>query len=247
MAIKKDIQLNIVEGKKSDVSIDMTGKRFGRLLVLKFIGVHRTKRNNLIAMVQAKCDCGSIHNYQSRHLREGKSKSCGCYQAEFSSNKHTKHGQKSPKHGKRGTILYARWRSMFDRLRSDSNYATVKICERWKGENGFLNFCADMGEMPTLKHTVDRYPIIKGDYEPTNTRWATMKEQMQNVTKNVNYVYNGELLCVSEISRRCGVGRHTIDYRIKKLKWTIEQATTYPVIRGMKYTKNKKVVNDNTK
>lgn len=225
MAVKKDFKLNLITGERtSPISIEMVNKKYGRLTVLEFIGLHKADSGNIIAVVKAKCECGSVHNYESRHLREGRTTSCGCYQSDFSSKKHTKHGQKSTKYGKRGTIMYARWRSIFDRVRSDPNYSEVKISERWKGENGFVNFCSDMGEMPTPKHTVDRYPIIKGNYEPNNTRWATMREQMQNITKNVKYLHKGELLCISEIARREGINPNTLHYRLRKLKLSLDEA-----------------------
>lgn len=227
MAIKKDYPLNILKGKTSPISEKMIGKKYGRLTVLSFLGVHETDSKNTIAMVSAVCECGTVHNYQSRHLRDGWTVSCGCFQAEFSSKRHLKHGQKSPKHGKRGTILYARWRSMFDRVRSDKRYKNVVISERWKGENGFVNFCTDMGEMPTPKHTVDRYPICNGDYTPENCRWATMKEQGQNTTRNVFHVYKGEKLCQSEIARRVGINPRELSRRIRNLKLTIDEAIAY--------------------
>jgi len=206
MAIKKDFKLNLIKNKRtSPISIKMIGNKYGRLKVIEFVGLHKTESGNIIAMIKAECECGSVHNYQSRHLREGKTTSCGCFQAEFSSKKHTKHGQKSTKHGNRGTILYARWRSMFDRVRSDKNYKDVKIADKWQGESGFVNFCADMGEMPTLKHTVDRYPISNGNYEPANCRWATMIEQGNNTIRNVYITYNGERLTLAQAERKYGL------------------------------------------
>jgi len=217
MAIKKDFKLNLITGKRtSPVSIEMVNKKYGRLTVLEFIGLHKTDSGNVIAMVKAECECGSVHNYQSRHLREGKTISCGCYQSEYSSKKHTKHGQKSTKYGKRGTIMYARWRSIFDRVRSDPNYTEVKVSERWKGENGFVNFCEDMGEMPTPKHTVDRYPISNGDYTPENTRWATMIEQGNNTVRNVFVIYNNERLTLAQAMRKYSISR----YKLKKILLT---------------------------
>lgn len=227
MAIKKDKPLNILKGATSPTSIQMVGKKYGRLTVLNFIGVHIGDNGRKYAMVLAKCDCGSIHNYIYRLLKNGNTTSCGCFQSENSSRLHTKHGQKAPKHGKRGTILYARWRSMFDRVRSDERYKNVVICERWKGENGFVNFCADMGEMPSLKHTVDRYPVSNGNYEPSNTRWATMREQSHNTTRNRNFEFKGEVLCLSEIARRVGIKPRELGRRINTLRLSLEEAVVY--------------------
>ena len=53
------------------------------------------------------------------------------------------------------------------------------VCERWSGENGFVNFLTDMGERPPGM-TLDRYPDQDGNYEPTNCRWATIDQQAQN-------------------------------------------------------------------
>lgn len=54
----------------------------------------------------------------------------------------------------------------------------IKVCERWKGEDGFANFLADMGERPDGK-TLDRVNN-DGNYEPSNCRWATPLEQGAN-------------------------------------------------------------------
>jgi hypothetical protein len=53
----------------------------------------------------------------------------------------------------------------------------VTVCERWRGDDGWKNFLADMGPRPSIKHSIDRYPDSDGNYEPTNCRWATPAEQ----------------------------------------------------------------------
>lgn len=57
--------------------IDLTGKRFGRLLVLEFDSTRNSK-----TYWKCICDCGNIKIVRSSDLRVGKSKSCGCYRKE---------------------------------------------------------------------------------------------------------------------------------------------------------------------
>ena len=60
----------------------------------------------------------------------------------------------------------------------------IKVCNRWLGENGFLNFLSDMGTKPTLGHTIDRFPNTDGNYESNNCRWATRREQDRGKRSN---------------------------------------------------------------
>lgn len=55
----------------------------------------------------------------------------------------------------------------------------IKVCDRWLGANGYVNFLADMGRKPSRKHSLDRRNN-DGNYEPDNCRWATKKVQAQN-------------------------------------------------------------------
>lgn len=55
----------------------------------------------------------------------------------------------------------------------------IAVCERWLK---FEEFLADMGERPSSKHSLDRWPNRNGNYEPGNCRWATQSEQCRNKT-----------------------------------------------------------------
>jgi hypothetical protein len=59
----------------------------------------------------------------------------------------------------------------------------IKVCDRWLGPNGFVNFVKDMGRRPEGKSLDRRNP--EGDYEPDNCRWASRSTQTAN--RRCNY------------------------------------------------------------
>jgi hypothetical protein len=90
-------------------------------------------------------------------------------------------------HGYRGSgsamsRTYRTWDGMWTRCSNvkDPNYRWyggkgISVCERWED---FRNFLADMGERPEGQ-TLDRIDR-SGNYELSNCRWATPKEQTIN-------------------------------------------------------------------
>lgn len=86
----------------------------------------------------------------------------------------------------KNTPTYNSWQSMLKRCTNPNDtcwsiYGAkgIRVCDRWKGEDGFSNFVKDMGIRPIGK-TLDRFPDKNGDYTPENTRWADWKEQGRN-------------------------------------------------------------------
>jgi hypothetical protein len=51
----------------------------------------------------------------------------------------------------------------------------IIVCGHWN--NSFQNFLDDMGRAPSPKHSLDRFPDQRGNYEPGNVRWATDLQQ----------------------------------------------------------------------
>ena len=186
--------------------LDLTGQRFTRLVAQSFVREGKRTYWNCL------CDCGKPHRIESRHLRSGRGKSCGCLMAELS-------GARNASHRMTGTRVYRSWASMLQRCYrvTDTAYARyggrgITVCERWR--HSFENFLADMGEPPSPKHTLDRCEN-SGNYEPGNCRWATKKEQARNTRRNVRYEVDGISLTLPEWSERNGVPLVTIRKRLQ--------------------------------
>lgn len=55
--------------------IDLTGKRFGKLVAVRRNGLGPRGE----VLYECRCDCGGIKTIHGRHLRNGDTKSCGCF------------------------------------------------------------------------------------------------------------------------------------------------------------------------
>ncbi|CAM8765722.1 HNH endonuclease [Burkholderia pseudomallei] len=100
----------------------------------------------------------------------------------------------------------------------------VRVCDRW---HSFENFLADMGERPPGM-TLDRWPNPNGNYEPSNCRWATPKEQQNNRRNTPFYEFEGRRMSVSEWADHLGIPYNVLKNRFAR-SWAVERALTLPV------------------
>jgi hypothetical protein len=148
--------------------IDISGKRFGRLVVQDWAGSSRWR---------CLCDCGKETLVLTANLNRGNTTSCGCIRNAIASKRNTTHGLSN-------THVYKTWLSMRRRCREVSNAAYkdygakgIDVIDRWF--DSVEEFVKDVGHPPTPEHTLDRINNLKG-YQPDNVRWATSTEQARN-------------------------------------------------------------------
>lgn len=63
--------------------IDLTGQRFGRLVVINEAEPKVFPNGKTATMWLCKCDCGTVKAYNTQALRKGLTNSCGCYHHEL--------------------------------------------------------------------------------------------------------------------------------------------------------------------
>lgn len=153
----------------------MTGRRFGRWLVLGFSHRERNKPR-----WRCRCDCGNEGTPSGADLRAGTSRQCRACRQRKAKQTNTKHGHASTY---AQSAEYRAWSSMINRCerptyRGFARYGGrgITVCARWRAS--FESFLADMGSRPEGK-SLDRINN-DGNYEPSNCRWATASEQARN-------------------------------------------------------------------
>lgn len=201
------------------LALKLENRRFGRLLVIKRDGSIRSS-----AAWSCLCDCGKIARVISTSLVHGVIQSCGCYGIECRDGRNTR------KHGKSKTKEYSVWKGIKKRCYSklDRNYKNygargISVCDEWI--NSFDKFFSDMGKCPTSKHSIDRLDV-NGNYEPSNCKWSTNKEQCQNKRTNLMITYLGQTKCLSKWCEELNLDQKIVRSRLKKYGMPPELAFT---------------------
>jgi hypothetical protein len=203
--------------------VDLSGQKFGRLTVLRFIRAQRKGKGSGTFWL-CKCDCGSKKEVRSNNLRRGIAKSCGCLNKELFI-------KRSTQHGKTGTRTHRIWAGM--KLRCDTPTCNIfqfygakgiSYDSRWKEFEAFYD---DMGECPSSKHSLDRIDGSK-HYSKENCRWATSVEQSNNIKTNRYLTFEGRTLTIAQWGRDKNIPAGTIKTRLR-VGWTIERALTEKV------------------
>jgi len=194
------------------------GDKFTRLTV-----VSKTEKPKYFL---CECDCGKIKEIRKDHLYSGKTLSCGCLKDAQARERASVLHNANISHGMSSHPLYNIWRGIKQRcLNPSSSHFNryggrgITICEQWR--DSFEQFLNDMG-VPNDGQTIDRINNELG-YFPENCRWATRKEQSNNISTNHKLTYKGQTLNIAQWAELKGMPYNTLRERIVK-GWDIDRA-----------------------
>lgn len=200
------------------------GKRYGHLVIEGY-----SKK-----MFDCRCDCGGIKRVKPTHLFSGAVKTCG-YGCKYHNERYD---------GRSRERLYPTWRGMLDRCYNSNHNAFylyggrgISVCDEWRNDFwAFKAWAVENGYDDGL--SLDRIDG-NGDYEPSNCRWATRQQQVDNQAPRYTYKEKpkhkggkryelfGEMLTLPEIVDKYGGSVERIRYRLK-IGMTLEDAVIAP-------------------
>lgn len=149
---------------------DLTGRQFGRLTVLKYLGGSKW---------DCLCSCGAHKSAKTYSLNTGRVKSCGCLRKDVAAEKATKHGGANDDLYHVLNMMHQRCEN--PRCRDFKWYGAEgkTVCPEWSLQNyqAFRDWAIKNGYHKGL--TIDRIDPEKG-YSPDNCRWITIEAQQKN-------------------------------------------------------------------
>lgn len=194
---------------------NLANQKFGMLTAISYSHSEKGK-----ACWFCLCDCGNKHTVVRGSLVNGLTKSCGCLGT-------------NTKHGKTHTNEFDIWSGMRGRCRNENNKMFkdyggrgIKVCKKW--DDSFISFFDDMGERPSVEHSIERIDN-DGDYTPENCKWATAKEQSNNRRSNRFFVIGDAKKTLSQWCDIYNIRYGTVNMRINSYGYSIYKALTKPV------------------
>lgn len=203
---------------------DLTGKRFGRLVV-SCLDLEMSEKTGRSCWY-CNCDCGGHRSVRGSSLKNNDCQSCGCIQDEIRSKRNKENAKYN---GESKTRIYIIWSRMIVRCEKDwsshkKDYKDrgIAVCEEWHDFFNFKKWALNNNYNEDL--SIDRIDN-DGNYCPENCRWATPKEQMRNTRRTKNITYKGKTQCIAAWEEELGLPRNVIWSRLNN-NWSIEKALT---------------------
>lgn len=200
--------------------VDLTGHRNGRLTIVE-------KADKGRSWWVCKCDCGNVVTLQA--WKAVKNKSCGCLERENRINL----ASFTRTHGMTETRLYSVWCGIKDRCFNPNTEhydryggRGITMCDEWKNSfESFRDWAYSVGfrdDSSGREQSIDRIDV-NGNYEPSNCKWASCKEQMRNTTRAVRVDYNGESVPLVSFCEEHGITYHHFVTRHLKRGFSAEE------------------------
>lgn len=210
---------------------DLTGKRFGRLVVLSRHGY-----GGLAITWECLCDCGSKTVVLGNSLLRGKTQSCGCIRREQLVERNSSHN-----------LSTSRVYSIYQNMRERCYCATspqykhygkrgISVCAEWLSDfQHFYDWAMANGYGEGL--TLDRIDV-DGNYDPLNCRWVTMKTQQNNRRNNRFITINGITKTLAQWADETGINYDTLFGRVSR-GWPEADLFMEPNLANSKIRKEK--------
>ena len=193
----------VKSGFVREATLQMIGKKYGRITVLEVLPYKK---------LIGRCDCGTERVFSRLSIVIGHTLSCGCLNAERMKSRIV--------HSMCGTEEYKTWVRIKGRCTNlnDPSYHLyggrgIRVCQEWM--DSFQAFYDYMGDRPSNKHSIDRYPNNDGNYEPGNVRWATMAEQNRNRRCNRWLEHEGKRMVAADWANQFEIPQGTLTVMLR--------------------------------
>ena len=178
---------------------NFVGEKFGKLTI-----IGESEKIGKFYYALCKCECGNEKKIKTTSFFRGYSKTCGSCQSKL-----------FPKRLRRTlTSMKARCLNKKSTYYKDYGGRGIKICQEWlKDRYSFYNWALENGYNENL--TIDRIDC-NGNYEPSNCKWSTKKEQANNKRTSIFLTYNNEKKTITDWSEIYNITMAKVSYRYKK-------------------------------
>lgn len=168
------------------------GETFNHLTITSLHHTRRTPNGTIRYYMTCKCDCGNECVKLLNKVRTGQAKSCGCFRGKS-------HRKLAYYHKTLANILTGMKQRCYNtNAEKYKNYGErgIKVCGEWlRDSDTFIKWALHNGYKDGLQ--IDRIDV-DGNYEPSNCRWITNRENAWNKTNNNSIIYQGVKYCFSE-------------------------------------------------
>lgn len=165
---------------------DLTGQRFGRLVILSYKGTGDRYR----ALWEVKCDCGCVDVRTTRDIVGPQTAGCRSCARERRNKNRATHGDFVGREKGQKSRLWRIWSSMHERCGGDTTKMKgwscyqkkrISVCDKWYEFDNFRSWALSNGYAETL--TIERKDPWR-DYSPANCEWITSSENARRAARS---------------------------------------------------------------